>query len=57
MEEKKKQYEKPTAQMIRFMYRDQVVAASGGKCSNIGMVSPMGEAINCKKEWNNEPWY
>ena len=32
MEEKKKKYEKPTAQMIRFMYRDQVVAASG-KCS------------------------
>lgn len=56
MKKIKKTYEKPTAQMIRFMYRDQVVAASGGKCINIGMESPIGEVINCHKKWNDEAW-
>ena len=55
MEEKKKQYEKPTAQMIRFMYRDQVVAASG-KCSlHANGDYNSSYAWYCKEpEWNLE---
>lgn len=29
----KKTYEKPTVETVKFQYRDQVVVASGSKCS------------------------
>ena len=41
----KKCYEKPTVEVVKFQYRDQVVAASGGTGSCYEVVNNIGAGV------------
>lgn len=52
----KKNYEKPTVEVVKFQYRDQVVVASGGKCTYHH--TDGSEAAGCHVWWESSgSWF
>lgn len=50
----KKSYQTPNVEIVKFQYRDQVVAASGGNCIKVwvNLGSSWCEGENSFQEWN-----
>ena len=56
----KKTYETPSIEVVKFQYRDQVVAASGGAQCHVNYFDNQGPSQNCTTDGvfhNNERPY